>query len=49
MWKYLKGVPPPKKRKADVKGVSVTKAKIKKYNSSARMRTFQLSWIHGRP
>ena len=49
MWKYLKGVPPPKKRKADDEGVGDTKANIKKYDSSARMRTFQLSWIHGRP
>ena len=49
MWKYLKGVPPPKKRKADDEGVSDTKAKMKKYDSSPRMRTFQLSWIHGRP
>ena len=49
MWKYLKGVPPPKKRKADDEGVSGTKAKMKKYNSSTRMRTFQLSWIHVRP
>ena len=49
MWKYLKGVPPPKKRKADDEGVSDTKAKMKKYDSSAKMRTFQLSWIHGRP
>ena len=47
MWKYLKGVPPPKKRKADDEGVSDTKAKMKKYDSSARMKTFQLSWIHG--
>ena len=38
-----------KKRKADDKGVSDTKAKMKKYDSPARMRTFQLSWIHGRP
>ena len=44
MWKYLKGVPPLKKRKADDEGVS---AKMKKYDSSARMRTLQLSWIHG--
>ena len=49
MWKYLKGVPPPKKRTADDEGVSDTKAKMKKYESSARMRIFQLSWIHGRP
>ena len=30
MWKYLKGVPPSKKRKADDEGVSDTKAKMKK-------------------
>ena len=30
MWKYLKGVPPPKIRKADDEGVSDTKAKAKK-------------------
>ena len=29
MWKYLKGVPPPKKRKADAEGVSDTKARMK--------------------
>ena len=29
MWKYLKGVLPPKKRKADDDGVSDTKAKMK--------------------
>ena len=29
MRKYLKGVPPPKKRKADDEGVSDTKAKTK--------------------
>ena len=46
MWKYLKGVPPPKKRKADDEGVSDTKAKMKKYDSSARMTTFQLSIIN---
>ena len=43
MWKYLKSVPQPKKRKADDEGVSDIKAKMKKYDSSARMRTFQLS------
>ena len=42
MWKYLKSVPPPKKRKADDEGVSDIKAIMKKYDSSARMRTFQL-------
>ena len=30
MWIYLKGVPPPKKTKADDEGVSDIKAKIKK-------------------
>ena len=30
MWKYVKGVPPPKKRKADDEGVSDTKAKMEK-------------------
>ena len=43
MWKYLNGVPPPKKRKAVDEGVSDIKAKMKIYDSSARMRTFQLS------
>ena len=43
MWKYLKSFPPPKKRKADDEGVSDIKAKMKKYDSSAGMRTFQLS------
>ena len=43
MWKYLKSVPLPKKRKADDEGVSDITAKMKKYDSSARMTTFQLS------
>ena len=43
MSKYLKSVPAPKKRKAGDEGVSDIKAKMKKYDSSARMRIFQLS------
>ena len=43
MWKYLKNVPPPKKKIADDEGFSDIKTKMKKYDSSARMRTFQLS------
>ena len=30
MWKYLRGVLPPKKRKSDDEGVSDTKSKMKK-------------------
>ena len=32
MWKYLKSFPPPKKRKADDKGVSDIKAKIRQFS-----------------
>ena len=49
MWKYLKGVPPPKKRKADDEGVSDTKAKMKKIRPLSKDENIQLSWIHGRP
>ena len=43
MWKYLKGVLPPKKRKADDEGVSDTKAKSTKPLVKSMLSTCVLS------
>ena len=52
MWRYLDGVPPPKKEKHDNEGTNVSTKKImKKYDStsSPKVRTFQTTWTNDRP
>ena len=45
MWKYLKGVTPPnKKRKADDEGVSDTKAKIRQFSKDGNISINVDTW-----
>ena len=44
MWKYLKGVPPPKKRKTDDEGVCDTKAKIRQFSKDENISIIVDTW-----
>ena len=44
MWKCLKGVPSPKKRKADDEGVSDTKVKLRQFSKDENISIIVDTW-----